>query len=146
MCFQQQTPIACCSGRSECVPGLASACALAGRGGQREAASRDLTLVAKNQNFYDATLYAISPGGIRQRLGIVSGHSEETFVFRWSNLDLRIEIDLLSVGSTVTDRLPVDEGDELELIITPDLHQKIPRRVGPDYDPVSHPTVGRFST
>jgi hypothetical protein len=59
-------------------------------------------------------------------LGIVAGHSEETFLFRWSNMELRIEIDLLSVGSTVTDRLPVDEGDELELIITPDLHQRIP--------------------
>ena len=100
---------------------------MAGRGGgrPREDTPRDLTLVAKNQNFYDATLYAISPGSVRQRLGIVPGHSEETFVFRWSNLELRIEIDLLSVGSTVTDRLPVDEGDELELIITPDLHQRI---------------------
>ena len=111
---------------SVCV--AANACGLIGRGGgrSRDGAPRDLTLVATNQNFYDATLYAISPGNVRQRLGIVPGHSEETFVFRWSNLELRIEIDLLSVGSTLTDRLPVDEGDELELIITPDLHMRIP--------------------
>ena len=88
--------------------------------------SRDITLVARNHNFYDATLYAIGPGGSRQRLGRVSGNSDETFVFRWTSMDLRVEIDLLSVGSTFTDALPIDEGDELELIISPDLHRRIP--------------------
>ena len=103
-----------------------SGCGLASRGGSRESRVRDITLVAKNQNFYDATLYAIGPGGTRQRIGMVQGNSNETFVFRWSALELRIEIDLLSVGSTFTDSLPIDEGDELELIITPDLHHRIP--------------------
>ena len=88
--------------------------------------TRDLTLSVRNQNFYDATLYAIAPGHYRQRLGFVTGNSEDTFTFRWSAIELRIEIDLLSVGSTVTEPLPVDEGDELELIITPDLHRRIP--------------------
>lgn len=103
-----------------------TACGLASQGGSRESHVRDVTLVARNHNFYDATLYTIGPGGSRQRLGRVSGNSNETFVFRWGSLELRIEIDLLSVGSTVTDVLPVDEGDELELIITADLHRRIP--------------------
>ena len=61
------------------------------------------------------------------RLGSVSGNTEGTFTFRWASIDLRIEIDLLSVGSTLTDVLPVDEGDELELQIRPDLHRLIRR-------------------
>ena len=105
--------------------GLA-ACGIASRGRSPESAARDITLVTDNQNFYDETLYAIGLGGTRQRLGIVAGNSKESFVFRWSALELRIEIDLLSVGSTFTDALPIDEGDELKLIITPDLHLRIP--------------------
>ena len=104
-----------------------SACGVAGHGRSPENPSRDITLVARNQNFYDATLYAIGLGGTRQRIGIVQGHSDESFVFRWSSLELRIEIDLLSVGSALTHQMPVDEGDELELIITPDLHVRIPQ-------------------
>jgi hypothetical protein len=107
------------------ILGLA-ACGSANRGRSPARASRDITLVAKNQNFYDATLHAIGPGGSRQLIGRVMGNSEESFVFRWSSVELRIEIELLSVGSTVTEPLPVDEGDELELIITPDLHRRIP--------------------
>ena len=103
-----------------------TACGTASRARSPESASRDITLVAKNQNFYDATLHAIGLGGTRRLLGRVAGNSEESFVFRWSSVELRIEIDLLSVGSTVTEPLPVDEGDELELIITPDLHRRIP--------------------
>ena len=103
-----------------------TSCGTASRARSPESASRDITLVAKNQNFYDATLHAIGLGGTRRLLGRVSGNSEESFVFRWSSVELRIEIDLLSVGSTVTDALPVDEGDDLELIITPDLHRRIP--------------------
>ena len=103
-----------------------SACGLLGRGAQRQGNERDIELFARNQNFYDATLYAIGPGGTRQLLGRVPGHNDETFRFRWSAIELRVEIDLLSVGSTYTDALPIDEGDELELIITPDLHLRIP--------------------
>jgi hypothetical protein len=103
-----------------------TACGTASRGRSPESASRDITLVAKNQNFYDATLHVIGLGGTRRLLGRVAGNSEESFVFRWSSVELRIEIDLLSVGSTVTEALPVDEGDDLELIITPDLHRRIP--------------------
>ena len=103
----------------------------AGSGGQQQVGpegprARDLILYVKNDNFYDATLYARDSGGHRQRLGNVTGLSQGTFRFRWTYLDLRIEIALLSVGSTLTPMLPVDAGDELELRIEPDLHLKIP--------------------
>ena len=42
----------------------ASACGAAGRGDPGAVPrQRDITLAVKNQNFYDATLYAIGPGG-----------------------------------------------------------------------------------
>jgi len=97
--------------------------------------TRDLTLHVENQNFYDATLYAVS-GAQRLRLGIVGGHQDGEFTFRWSQLELRIEIDLLSVGKYLTDELPVDEGDELELQIQADLHRRIPRESGSTDTPV----------
>ncbi|GIW53057.1 MAG: hypothetical protein KatS3mg081_2412 [Gemmatimonadales bacterium] len=108
------------------VAAAAGACGLAsGRAEEDEFAepqSRELTLYVRNQNFYDATLYAVSQGGHRLRLGIARGNSEETFVFRWPHLDLRIVIDFLAAGSTFTESLPVEEGDELELIIESDWH------------------------
>lgn len=92
-----------------------------------EPESRELTLHVRNQNFYDATLYALSPGGQRVRLGIARGNSEETFTFRWPHWDLRVVINLLAAGASATHSLPVREGDELELVITPDLHRRTRR-------------------
>ncbi len=105
---------------------LVGACGLASRQGEgdefAERRSRELMLHVRNQNFYDATLYAFSQGGQRLRLGIARGNSEETFVFRWPHRDLRIVIDFLAAGGTFTESLPVEEGDELELIIESDWH------------------------
>lgn len=109
-----------------------AACGLLGRGGSDDfdwSDDRKLTLHVDNANYYDATLYALNGvgGGYRVRLGRVVGLQQETFQFRWAHLDLRIEIDLLSVGKYVTHSLPVSEGDDLELRIEPDLHLKINR-------------------
>lgn len=95
---------------------------LAGEGGQ------EIALEVKNLNFYDAELYALMGTG-RVRLGFVNGNSSKDFSFRWApQADLRIEIHLLAVGTYFSDRLPVEEGDELELIIEPDLHRQTPAR------------------
>lgn len=92
-------------------------------------ADRGIQLHVRNDNFYDATLYAVSPGGVRRRIGRVSGKSQETFEFRWTSTEIRIEIALQSVGSTLTDALPVDEDDTLDLVIESDLHHRIPSEV-----------------
>ncbi len=101
-------------------------CGLLSRHGEEEEfaepRSRELTLYVRNQNFYDATLYAVSQGGHRLRLGVARGNSEEAFVFRWPHLDLRIVIDFLAAGTSFTESLPVEEGDELQLIIEADSH------------------------
>ncbi len=89
---------------------------------------QELTLEVRNQNFYDATLYAVWQSGLRYRLGTVSGNGKRTFTFRWQSLQLQIEIDLLSVGKHFTDPMPVDKGDELELVIEPALDRRIQLR------------------
>jgi hypothetical protein len=85
-----------------------------------------LTLHVENQNFYDATIYALAASGERQRLGVVTGNNQGTFTFRWLHQELRVVIQLLAGGSRATDRVLVSPGDTLELIIQPDLHLKIP--------------------
>jgi hypothetical protein len=107
-------------------------CALVGRGGGTEGTPADeephpapeLTLHVRNQNFYDATLYAVSEGGLQRRLGVVRGLGEATFTFRWLHTELRIAINLIAAGAAYTESVAVTEGDELELIIAPDAHRR----------------------
>jgi hypothetical protein len=80
----------------------------------------------ENQNFYDATVFALARSGEQRRLGIVTGNSEGTFTFRWVQDELRVIIRLLAGGSTATEPILVNPGDSLNLVITPDLHYKIP--------------------
>jgi len=88
--------------------------------------ARVVSLYVKNQNFLDAKLYVHWQSGRRYRIGTVSGNGEDTFSFRWENPELRIEIELLSVGgSYFTQPMAVDFGDYLELVVEPGLDRLI---------------------
>lgn len=89
---------------------------------------RHLTVEVDNQNFYDATIYAVQPGQ-RMRIGQVVGLTKETFQFLWPSLDLRMEIYLISVGSYYTWPLDVQPGDQLALTVLPNLHTRTPGTV-----------------
>ena len=90
--------------------------------------SRGLRLEVQNQSYFDAELHALM-GTARQRLGIVSGNATEHFAFAWPpDRGLRIEIELKLIGFYLTDPLPVEEGDDLLLIIEPSLHLQEPVR------------------
>ncbi len=105
----------------------ASGCGLFGAGSSHEfdqRQSRDVTMDVVNQNFYDATLYAVWMNGHRQRIGTVQGNGKSSFTFPWRGNDLQIEILLLSVGSYFTQPMMVDRGDELELVIEPGLDKR----------------------
>lgn len=80
-----------------------------------------IAIEVHNDNFHDATVYAVRPG-LRQRLGFVGGFGKDTFKFRWAPGDLRIEIDLLAAGRYYTQVMDVAEGDELQLTILSNLH------------------------
>ena len=85
----------------------------------------EISLRVINQNFYDARLYARWRNGRRVSIGNLTGFSERTFTFRWEYSDLQVEINLLSVGTHVTQWMMVDRGDELELVIDAALDRSI---------------------
>jgi hypothetical protein len=102
----------------------AAGCGLLGGRSQAVPREGNLTLNVKNQNYYDATLYALYQSR-RQQIGTVSGMSERAFSLDWGHPDIRIEIYLLSVGSHFTQPMFIDAGDELELVIDPSLDKRI---------------------
>ncbi len=93
-----------------------------------EAPQPEICLEVQNDNFHDATVYAVR-SGLRQRLGYVVGFHKGTFKFRWPPGDLRVEIDLLAAGHYYTQVMDVSEGDELQLTIQPNLHTLPPGTV-----------------
>jgi outer membrane biogenesis lipoprotein LolB len=107
--------------RQRAVILLAAVLAVSACGAQREEgedltpdAEARLTVRVRNYDFNQLTVYAI--GSVqRERLGTVQSNSEETFRFRWSQPQIRIEISLLAAGSTMTDVMPVSPGDVLDL-------------------------------
>ncbi len=87
---------------------------------------REITLLVMNQNFLDASLYAVWGNGRRFRIGDVTGNTEREFTLRWETYDLQVQIRLLSVeGSYLTDPMSVYEGDYLELVVDPGLDRRI---------------------
>lgn len=108
-------PLGGCLGKKES--------ALAGfqRGDQR------ITVQVENQNFYDATIYAVGDGS-RSRLGSVVGNTTQTFRLPWTPRDVRFEIRLQASGTFTTHSLPVNPGDALQLVVTPDLQLSTVRR------------------
>ena len=96
--------------------------------GAQDSVQRDISLEVDNQNFYDATIYAVRPG-LRQRVGYVTGEGKREFSFRWPDGDLRLEIDLLAVGAYYTQVMDVVQGDQLQLTVLPYLHTLPPGTV-----------------
>lgn len=88
--------------------------------------NREVTILVINQNFLDASLYALWNNGRRFRIGAVTGNTEKEFTLRWEATSLQIQIRLLSVeGSYLTDPMSVYEGDYLELVVDPGLDRRI---------------------
>ena len=79
-----------------------------------------ITLHVRNQNFYDAAIYAVAPAVPERRIGTVTGNTERTLAFRWTWTEVQILVRLVGAASFVTETMPVMAGDELELTITPD--------------------------
>lgn len=99
------------------VAGCAAGSGGSSRGFDTEAGAGTIRIHVTNNNFADATLWATTPEG-RRRVGMVTGKREEVFTLRWdTSVDLRMEIDLLATGRCFTRAMPVDPGDQIELII-----------------------------
>jgi hypothetical protein len=87
---------------------------------------RELTVEVRNYNFYDATIYAWDSGE-RLRLGMAQGKSTTTFTFRWDLGDVRFVIDFIGAGELLGERLAVDAGDDLVLIVGSEDHRRAKR-------------------
>lgn len=70
-----------------------------------------------NNNFSDARLYAVHPGG-REYIGVLTGKTEANYTLDWDwSHTLAIEISLLAGGTCTTEELIVDPGEALFLSI-----------------------------
>ena len=87
---------------------------------QGGAAAQEIRLSVRNNNFYDASLTAISDAG-RRRLGTVGGNQSAVFSMPLSFVSgLRIEVDLLAGPTCTTDFITVSPGETVELEIMAD--------------------------
>jgi hypothetical protein len=83
------------------------------------AASEDVLLTVENNDFRDASIYALW-NGMRRRVGSVTGKTSETFRMEWRSEEIQLEIDFLGGGSGddyVSERVPVMQGDHLNFVI-----------------------------
>ncbi len=97
---------------------LTGACGLWGR--HKGPEPEPVVLSVENQNFNDATIYAIIRD-TRFRLGTVNGHSTDRFNVPNRPNDVQFEIHLLASQTHLTEPITVFPGDELVLVITADV-------------------------
>lgn len=80
----------------------------------------EVRVYVQNSNFYDARVYALVEG-VRRQLGYVGGKTDGVFTMPLSfSQDMRLEINLVAGPTCVTESIPVDPGDTLQLQIMPD--------------------------
>lgn len=77
----------------------------------------EVRLRVRNDNFYDATLTALSDSG-RRRVGTVGGNQTAVFTLPWTfSSGLQVIVDLLAGPTCTTDPITVNPGDTVELVI-----------------------------
>jgi hypothetical protein len=80
-------------------------------------AEKEIKIFVTNLAFSDATLYGITNGG-RVRLGQITGKKDQVFTLPLEfSSELQLEIDLLAGPRCFTERMMVDPGDHLDLLI-----------------------------
>jgi hypothetical protein len=80
----------------------------------------DVEVTVENQNFQDAVVYAIWGAGPRDRLGMVTGNTTETFTTEvQAGGDMRIEVELIAGNDVVTESMGVFRGDDIRVVIPP---------------------------
>jgi len=105
---------------------LLTGCSHAGRSSRASFASdpgaSSISVYITNRNFMDATIWAVSTG-TRRKLGVVTGKGDAVFTVPWDvSTDLWLEIDMLAGDRCTTESLPVDPGDEIEVVIDVDMN------------------------
>ena len=86
---------------------------------QAGAAGSDVQVTVETQNFKDAVVYAVWGSGNRDRLGMVTGNTSQTFTAPWKAGDMRVEIDFIAGDDIFTESMGVNRGDHLHVQIPP---------------------------
>jgi hypothetical protein len=82
--------------------------------------SEEVSITVENQNFKDAVVYAIWGAGPRDRLGMVTGNSTQTFSTEaQATGEVRVEVDFIGGGPVATQSMGVFEGDDIRVVIPP---------------------------
>jgi hypothetical protein len=110
---------------------LALALALTGcAGGPPPETGLPIVIEIQNNNFQDATVYAIREGE-RQRLGVVVGKTDDAYAIPWRpNFALRLEVRFLGGGACATREILMEPGQRYVLDLQPDL------RLNQDCEPI----------
>lgn len=100
---------------------VAAGCASSGRPilTREEGTGRDVQITVENQNFKDATIYAVWGSGPRDMLGMVTGNTTQTFTTPTRVGDLRVQVDLIAGDDVVSESMGVFEGDHIHVTIPP---------------------------
>lgn len=97
---------------------LASSCVFARPAIRDPTTPRHIQLDVLNNNFSDATLWIVVRESARERLGVVGGKTDTTFVIPWDfPQPIRMEIDMLAGPRCLTRAIEADPGDILQLEI-----------------------------
>ena len=85
--------------------------------GGRPVGETTIQVTIENQTFYDVTVWALSEGGSRERVGAVSALMTRTFTLnlRWDVV--RFEGDFLTGPDFVGDRISVFPGDHIDITL-----------------------------
>ncbi|MGD8322151.1 MAG: hypothetical protein PVJ02_17000 [Gemmatimonadota bacterium] len=84
----------------------------------------EVQIKIRNFNFSDATVWVLTRGAQRKRLGVVTGKSDADFTVPWDfSQPMTMEFDLVAGPRCTTRPLEVDPGDVLELQIAVDFAQ-----------------------
>jgi len=95
-----------------------TACGVRGTG----TGAQRVPIVVENQNFYQATVFAILNGG-RVRVGNVAGGRTATMQAPSPPTgQMRVEVRLLAVGAFTSYPVTVQPGDTVRVTVPPDLH------------------------
>lgn len=74
-------------------------------------------VTVQNQDFYDAVIYANWVGSTRDRVGMVTGKTTQTFQMDWRSETVRFEADFVAGGTVFFEPIEVWGGDHLDLVV-----------------------------
>lgn len=87
---------------------------------EESSGEKEIKIFITNLAFLDATVYGLT-NGARRRLGRVTGKRETVFTLPFTHsAQFQLEIDILAGPKCKTERMNVDPGDHLELVIRTD--------------------------